>query len=183
MTIQDKNKLIELKGVQLPKFQFSLKKMGNFLYHEGPILSHLINENNEDFLMKWCDKDEICNRWMIFRTPSKILHEYFHQKINMREMILKNPDSFVYFVDIDNKINWQPIFLVSVDQIPEDYLPYETSFFNTTSFDSYTLQLKSKIDNDFSNSEKKYQLPSEQNQIAMAMEPEVPYYKKKKKNK
>ena len=55
-------------------------------------------------------------------------------------MIAANP--FVYFIDLDNNLNEEKVFICSTNKIPSDYLPSENSFFDETQYEQYAFELK-----------------------------------------
>ncbi len=170
-----------LKGVEFPadKLEMKMSKSGDFLYHEGPLLSHWVNEKDEHYLMAWCDQDEIYNRWMVYKTTVTLLRKFFEEGYTLRDLILNNPDGFVFFVDIDNNIDWKRAFKVKTDCIGEGYLPGNASFFEDNGFEPYAYQLKSDFAIQFSKPEKKYK-PIAELETSLAMEPPVHYRTEKK---
>jgi len=173
--------LQELSGIRFPPEKLSLRKLGNFLYHEGPLLSHLINEKNEDFLMLWCDVDKTYNRWLLSKTNYFLLNQYFQENVTLRDLIISNPDGFVYFVDIDNNIDWKRAFIVPIESIDDDYLPGEGSGFAETGFEPYAHQLKSYLEYHFARKQKLY-APATVPEIALVMDlPSDAEYGKTKK--
>ena len=49
---------------------FDLTKVSDLIEFDGPLLSHFINDKNEDFLFLWCDVDQAYNRWVIFKVEN-----------------------------------------------------------------------------------------------------------------
>ena len=134
-----------------------MKSLGDFLYHEGPLLSHVVNEKNENYLMLWAGQDAQYNRWLLSKTTLDLLHQYFQKRMNLREVILSNPDGFVYFVDIDNDIVWRRAYLVENSSIESESLPGENSYFGTTFYEEYAYQLKSSLESHFARQQKVYE--------------------------
>ncbi len=168
-----------LSGVEFPPEKLEMKALGDLLYHEGPLLSHLMNEEKENYLMLWCGQDNTYNRWLLSKTTFALLHQYFEKKITLRHLILSNPDGFVFFVDIDNDIEWRRAILVENFNIRPGNLPGEKSWFDARSFEDYAYQLKSDIAIQFSKPEKKYK-PIAELETSLAMEPQAPPYRKVK---
>ena len=172
-------KMIAVKGEKLTVLGFEFIELRAFVSWEGlPLISHNINNKNEDYLSKCSDKDMQFDRWMLYKTPLPVLKDYFDLKIHDRDLILKTPDGFVYFLDYKHKeINIERIIKVQVKNIPKDYLPSEKAHFMPKQYEKYALQLKSYLDYHFSRMEKLYKMPIENTQPMVAMEP--PPYKKK----
>ncbi len=181
MTTKDKIlKLLPLSGKSLKELPFQVGDMGDFLYHEGPLLSHFSNEKQENFLMKWCDKDIEYHRWLIFKTTTALLFDYFQEKYSLLDLIHKCPDNFVYFVDIAAGAVWKNFFQVDSKAFPSDYLPFPNSFFGDTYFEEYAHELKARLEYRFSCLEKRYE-PTEEHAPLVAMEPPAAPYQAKNK--
>jgi hypothetical protein len=170
--------LPELKGNSFPPETIHMKELGDFLFHEGPFLTHCINEKNEDYLMAWCGHDDTFNRWMLYKTPTHLLRKFFEEGYTLRELILNNPDGFVFFVDINNDIDWKRACLVKVEDIEDGYLPGNASNFEDKGFEPYAYQLKSDLEHQFSKPVKRYQ-PIVELEPSLAMEPPANYQTKK----
>lgn len=82
---------------------FDLTKVSDLIEFDGPLLSHFINDKNEDFLFLWCDVDQAYNRWVIFKVENfKLLSE----DITVLDMM---KDKVLYCVDIDKDVNYHNI--------------------------------------------------------------------------
>jgi len=71
----------KLEGTMIQNLGIRLKCLGDLLYHEGPLLSHFVNEADEceHYFYKWSDCDDTCNRWIIFKVSENSL-KYFLRK-------------------------------------------------------------------------------------------------------
>jgi hypothetical protein len=71
-----------LAGILIPNLGFNPKQMGHLLYHEGPLLTHFINEENpsEHYIFKWADYDQSANRWLVFKVTTNDLLCFFDKK-------------------------------------------------------------------------------------------------------
>ena len=134
-----------IEATQIANLGIKLVKQGDLLYHEGPLLSHFINEDNPDehYLYKWTDCDDICNRWLIFRVSVDNLKSFFEKKTNLLQLIHQNP--FVYFIDLDNDLHPSNVVICPTNQIPMDYLPSERSFFKEKQYERYAFELKDSL--------------------------------------
>ena len=135
-----------IKGTRLKRLAFQFKALGDFLYWEGPLLSHLVNQHNEDFLFQWCGKDATFNRWLLYKTNYDLLSRYFEGSISDLDLLLKNPDGFAYIVDVDHDIEWRQTFIVTLDDIPKEYLPNGSVNYDPGDFEPYTEQLRTYLD-------------------------------------
>ncbi len=169
--------MIEPVGLELPKLEFSLKKMGDLLFWEGPLMSHFINDRNEDFIFKWSDKSQLLNRWLVFKTTPSLLFDFFAGRINSIDLILLNPDGFVYFIDMDNDLNYQKILLTKTKDIPVDYMPLHDSFYEKETYEPYAHRLYTYLDYHFSRLNKLYKEP----EILATLVAETPPVKYRKK--
>jgi len=134
-----------IEGITLKSLSFSPKKLGDFLYHEGPLLSHFIDENRpeEHYLYRWVDSDDEVHRWLIFRVSEEDLLVFFDQKITLKTLILSRQT--VTILDLDNDLNKKQIQLIPTEHLPENYLPSDASTFKEKFYDEYALKLRKKI--------------------------------------
>lgn len=134
-----------IEATSIANLGLNLKKQGDLLYHEGPLLSHFINvdNTNEHYLYKWTDCDDSCNRWLIFRVSLESLKSFFEKECSILQLINENP--FVYFIDLDNDLNQNNLVICSINKIPADYLPSENSFFKEKQYEKYAIELKENL--------------------------------------
>jgi hypothetical protein len=133
-----------IKGIQIADLGFKLTRQGDLLYHEGPLLSHFRNEDNQDhYLYKWSDCNDIAHRWLVFKVSAENLKLFFETKWTLLQLIQNNP--FVYFLDLDGEQHQTNLILTSTDQIPTDYLPSEKSFFKPKQYEKYAFELKDAL--------------------------------------
>jgi hypothetical protein len=133
-----------IKGIQITHLGFELIKQGDLLYHDRPLLSHFINDDNNDhYLYKWSDCDEKAHRWLVFKVSVENLKLFFETKCTLLQLVHGNP--FVYFVDLDTNQQQTNLILASTDNIPTDYLPSEKSFFKPKQYEKYAFELKEAL--------------------------------------
>ncbi len=134
-----------IKGITLKSLSFSPKKLGDFLYHEGPLLSHFVDENRPDdhYLYRWVDSGDEVHRWLIFKVSEEDLLAFFEQKTNLKALILSRQT--VTVLDLDNDLNKKQIQLIPTEHLPENYLPSDTSTFKEKFYDEYALKLRKNI--------------------------------------
>jgi hypothetical protein len=137
----------DIKGLIISKLGFKPLKLGDFLFHEGPLVSHFVDSSNsqEHYLYKWCDSDAHCNRWMIAKCSEDLLTDFLNNKITLRGII--NANSFVYIMDLDDDLTEQKILIANTQDLPEAYLPTDNSFFNEKQYEKYALSLKEALVN------------------------------------
>ena len=105
-------------------------KVSDLIYFDGPLLSHFISPNGENYLFYWCDVDDTYNRWIIFRIDLTTIQKYIQRKVSLRDLILMPTDGFVYIADIDENIQYGSIYLLLNKEIPSDYIPQEDSYYD-----------------------------------------------------
>lgn len=105
-------------------------KVSDLIYFDGPLLSHFISPNGDNYLFYWCDVDDLYNRWIIVRVDISILQKYIEKKISLKNIILSPLDGFVYVADIDDDINYQSVQILLSKELPDEYIPSDNSFFN-----------------------------------------------------
>jgi hypothetical protein len=137
----------KLNAFPIADLGIKLKLQGDLLYHEGPLLSHFVNEDNinEHYFYKWVDSDAVCNRWLIFRISVEKLQLFFEQKLSLLQLIKQNP--FVYLIDLDNDLNQKSLVICETSHIPDDYLPTANSIFKELQYEDYALLLKAQLEN------------------------------------
>jgi len=169
----------KINGIKSLELGFEIKKIGDLLYEEGPILSHFINNRNEDFLFSWVDENEEFHRWMLFKISTEQLHLFFQEQLTIKNLIQSTIDGIVYFIDIDAALNYQNFTITTIPEIPVAYLPPKASYFKEAVFENYAMNLKNYLEIHFKRSSKFYSMgiPSS---LSVA-EPISPYKKKKKK--
>ena len=105
-------------------------KVSDLIYFDGPLLSHFISPNGDNYLFYWCDVDDLYNRWIIVRVDISIIQQYIEKKIPLKDIILSPLDGFVYVADIDNDINYQSVQILLSKELPDEYVPCDNSFFD-----------------------------------------------------
>ena len=97
-------------------------KVSDLIYFDGPLLSHFITPNGDNYLFYWCDVDDLYNRC--------IIQKYIQKNIPLKDIILSPLDGFVYVADIDNDINYQSVQILLSKELPDEYVPCDNSFFD-----------------------------------------------------
>jgi hypothetical protein len=137
----------KINGIEIPKPGFSSQKIGDLIYHEGPLLSLFIDRNNPDiyYLYKWADCNEETNRWLVLQLNAIGLRSFFFKEISLRTLILNNP--LTYVLDIDDNLIETQILVCATNTLPEEYLPKENSFFNEERYTEFASTFKTIIAN------------------------------------
>jgi hypothetical protein len=135
----------KIKGIQIKHLGFDPIKQGDFIYHEGPLLSHFVDKNNpsDNYFYRWVDYDDNTNRWLIFRLSDDDLAVFFKNQLNLKQLISKN--SFTYLLDLDAQLNKVQILLVSLGDLPSVYLPQDNSYFDEEQYENHALSVKNNL--------------------------------------
>lgn len=130
-----------MKGVKIQLLPFKLIKEGDIFAYDGPILSHFKSDDSKDYFMFWVDNDKIYNRWLLFHVSQENIKQYFNAAISLKELVFYNQKDFVYFIDIDDNIDYKNIIRIAVKDFPIEYAPGEKSYFNEKIAQPYALKL------------------------------------------
>lgn len=137
----------EINGIKINKLGFHPQKLGDLIYHEGPLLSLFIDKDNPDlyYIFKWSDNDQDTNRWIVTQVNALSLRAFFYKQTSLRDIILNNP--VCYCVDIDNDLNEKSVLVCSTTDLPKEYLPGEVSFFSEERYSEFAQTFKTIIAN------------------------------------
>ena len=119
-----------IKGICIKKRNFDkFKKVADLIYFDGPLLSHYVTNKGDNYLFYWIDQDDTNNRWMFIRTDYDNIQKYTNKKQTLRNVLSSPLDDIVYTVDIDEEGNHHNFQAHSIEDLPEDYLPTEDSYY------------------------------------------------------
>lgn len=135
----------EVKGLNINHLGFNPIKLGDFIYYEGPLLSHFIDRNKpeDNYFYRWVDFDDNTHRWLISKFSEKDILAFFNKEISLRQLIETN--NFVTLLDLDDELNKAQILIVQTHSLPDTYLPSEQSFFKEEHYHIYASQLKQTL--------------------------------------
>ena len=137
----------KIDGIKISKLGFIPQKIGDLIYHEGPLLSLFIDRNNSDlyYFYKWVDCDEQTNRWLIVQLNAIALKSFFYKEISLRNLLLNNPLTFV--LENDGNLTETEIKIAPTDKLPEEYLPKENSYFSEKKYSEFASTYKTMVAN------------------------------------
>lgn len=170
----------KIAGIAIRKLTIKLEKMGDLLAYEGPILSHFISDNNEDFLFYWVESDDTHNRWLVYKTNNYLLRNFLQAQMNHRDLLQSAVDGFVYVIDINDELDYEHIIITPIENIPLNYFPPKDSFYESLHYEDYAANLKTYLELNLLRIGK-FDKQKNESTIVLAMEPESPIYKKSKK--
>ena len=77
----------------------------------------------------WLDQDDTDNRWLFARIDNDMKQKFFKKELTLRKVLSSPLDNIVYTVDIDNEGKHHNFQAHSIEDLPEDYLPAEDSYY------------------------------------------------------
>ncbi len=120
-------------------------KGGDLIFFEGPVLSHFFDENGNDYLMRWTEMDDTANRWLLFQATKEQISKHLSGKVSLLWLVKKTESGAVYFLDMDNDIEYRHIKHVEAGKIPEQYLPEKDAYFDMKYGTPYARQLEAEL--------------------------------------
>ena len=133
--------MVILNGIPIKNLNLTQERKGDFIYYEGPLLSHYLGDDEREYLLKWVDADDSANRWLAFPITQHQLYSFLRKKISLRQLILQVKANLVYFLDLDNELKVNNITAQICEEIPKDYLPPKDSFYNEKYYEEYAENL------------------------------------------
>jgi len=119
-------------------YDLPFKKLGDLIYHEGPILSLFIDDDSNMFLYRWVDCDDQTNQWVVSSLSSFELSQFYYKKLSLRQYYEKCNQLAI--VEIDNSLKIKKLY--PIDLLPNEYLPKENSFYVDTLYTEFSNSLK-----------------------------------------
>lgn len=129
-------------GKPLNTFPLHLRDIVDLIYFDGPLLTLFENQYGDYYLYYWCDVDQRCNRWLVFRVTQKLLRLYIMQKLSLRELILNPVDGLLYAIDLDDDLVCQQVYLTSPNHLPDRYVPAVDSYYGFAKLDKTDTEAK-----------------------------------------
>jgi hypothetical protein len=103
-------------------------KIADLIYHEGPFLALMIDNDTNTFLYKWVGCNDNSNSWLISSVSSQDLLDFFSLRKSLKDLYVESHISIV--VDIDDEIEIDLGEITAFNKIPTDYLPKESSLYD-----------------------------------------------------
>jgi len=107
----------------------SLERRSDLVYFDGPLLSLFENAQGEPFLFVWADVDAAANRWIAFRVTPEQLSSFLRKRITLRDLLLTPPDGYVFVSDMSGPGEFDSVWMLRVEDVPEAYLPAPDSYY------------------------------------------------------
>jgi len=99
------------------------------LYFDGPILALLKGDTKLDYFYYWCDSDDQYNRWLAIPVNRTEIEKYKSGQLSILDLAA-DPDVELTLVDVNSELLPRKAWAAVFDQLPEDYVPPETSYFD-----------------------------------------------------
>lgn len=135
----------QINGVKIPDFKV-FQKVSDLIWFEGPLVSHFLSPNNEDYIFYWsdADKNERTDKWIITPVSEYIINQYINRQITLKDMMLKTINGIAFFADVDENNNYMNVYAFSIDSIDSDYLPEDDTYNDFEIVDYYSVLNLSK---------------------------------------
>ena len=106
------------------------KKSDLFKFEYTPVLTHYFDVRGNDYLFYCVDFQDDENRWLCIRVSKDNLFYYLNDGITLRELIfIKEDNPYLFIVNENNEGVFVDGFITMPEDIPTDYLPDESSYF------------------------------------------------------
>jgi hypothetical protein len=103
-------------------------KIADLIYHEGPLLSLMCDNDGNTFLYKWLGCNDIKNSWLVLQVTSQELINFFNKQKSLRDLCLENAEAIV--IEINDELEIDLSAITVYIKIPSHYLPKESSFYD-----------------------------------------------------
>jgi hypothetical protein len=100
----------------------------DLVFFDGPVLSYVRGNSQQDYFYLWVDNDWQFNRWLAIPVTREMIRGYKNREFSLLDIIQQN--SKVIFVDIDDAFRVKRAFQLPVRHIPSEIMPKSESFFN-----------------------------------------------------
>jgi hypothetical protein len=136
--------MTQLNGTTLDAFPYKdFRRVEDLIYFDGPLLVHYTNQRQQDYLYHWVDNDEDSNRWLIYRVARQSLLNYIRGQEEFRTLLQTTSSDLILVVDVNQEGQHSLIQLVSVEDLPNDYIPAEDIYYEMSPpefYDSWSTQ-------------------------------------------
>jgi len=120
----------DIKGIAIDTFSLTLKKVGDLIHFDGPLMSVYHDVEDSPYIFDWVEGDDKFNRWLIFQTDTSSLKDFISGKIT-HVSLLNNPvNDLIYMIDKNHKQDICASLVISPKNIPYEYLPDYNIIFN-----------------------------------------------------
>jgi hypothetical protein len=118
-----KNSLNKINGFDIKELPFSLERVGDLMFYEGPLMSILKDNLGNAYLQDWVDSDEKNNRWLIYQISLSQLNDYITNKTSHFSLVNNPTNDIVFVVDKNSKGIIEKCLVCSPNRLPYEYLP------------------------------------------------------------
>lgn len=134
-----------IQGLIIQHLGFDPQKMGDFIYYEGPLLSHFVDRQKPEdhYLYRWVDNNDDAHRWLIAKCTEKELLGFLNGAMSLKQLLQINP--FVTLLDLDDDLNKLQVLITPIQNLPNNYFPTDNSFFKENLYQPYATQVRQTL--------------------------------------
>lgn len=117
------------KSKRLPANSFNPQWVEDLVYFEGPLLSYVKENSQQDYFYLWVDSDSFQNRWLAIPVSRDQIRHYKNKNLTLQQIILSNES--VYFVDIGSDFKTTRSFSIKSSDLEDSVMPAHDSYFDS----------------------------------------------------
>lgn len=118
-----KNSLNKINGFQIKEFPFSLKRVGDLMFYEGPLMSVLKDNAGNAYIQDWVDSNNTSNRWLLYQININQLSDYINRKTTHFNLINNPINDIIFIIDKNSQGSIENCFVCSPNRLPYEYIP------------------------------------------------------------
>ncbi|WP_324675557.1 DUF6575 domain-containing protein [Hymenobacter sp. GOD-10R] len=150
--------MVELNGASLNNFPLKdFNRVADLIYFDGPLLVHYTNHKGHHYLYHWVDSDDTANRWLIYRVTQQNLLNYLRGLEEFKALLETTISEWVLVADINDEGQHTLLQLLSLEDLPEDYIPEENIYYELSFPEYYNTWIEQPIVNSPDSSQGHYE--------------------------
>ena len=110
-------------------FASDLRKYGDLIAYDGPLLSHYVSSTQRHYLFSWIDYDETHNRWLVLEISLRHLYDYLTDAKSLADVYSQPYNSKVIILSTDAAGTCSDALLVHAEELLTDYVPEADSYY------------------------------------------------------
>jgi hypothetical protein len=126
--------MFTIAGKKLAEFPIlaSLQKVGDLIFFEMPLLTHLKTTDGTNYLELWCDQDKSGERSILFAVESAALEAYRNNEVTLRNLLESARNGVVHLIERTHKGKKTMVKELPATNLPEEYRPSRDSYYSPT---------------------------------------------------
>lgn len=123
--------MLEVNGIKIEKLPFDgMILINELMSFEGvPMITHYRDNKDNDLIGYWVDFDDNKVRWIYTKITKRELFEYLLGGKSLRDLFLKIKSDYIFLTDYGIRKNIDSVIMINSDNIPDEYLPKEESYY------------------------------------------------------